>query len=156
MYFLSGGPSHKIPTWLKLAIPILFAVILVIAVPTVTVGLASPGGNEAKRNAYLGDMIMLFSVRRWFWLDSVLVKGEPALQDEQEVQLFSVACDSVKGYTTHLHIEPGHAFNVTAPFSILDHDLQDISNYFATASGNITVNMTVWSKDHSELRPMLL
>ena len=131
---------------------ILIVMILLAIVPTITLGLASPGGGETLHNAYLGDTIMLFSVRRWFWLKSVFVKGEPALRDEQEVKLFGVACDNVKGHTTFSHNEPGHAFtDVAVPFPILDHHLPDISNYFATASGNITVNMTVWSKDGSEL-----
>lgn len=130
---------------------ILCALILFIAVPTITLGLESPGGSADKHDAYLGDTIRLLSVRSWFWLESVLVKGKPALNDEQEVKLFSVACDSVKGYATFSHIQPGHFFNVSAPFSILDHHRRDVSNYFATASGNITVNMTVWSKDGSEL-----
>ena len=77
-----------------MVLPVLFTAIVLVAVPTVTLGYASPGGNETKHNAYLGDTIVLSSVRSWFWLESVLVKGEPALQDEQEVQLFSVAHDS--------------------------------------------------------------
>jgi len=151
MYFISGGLKCKVLVKLMIVVlPILFVMILVAAL-TITLGFASPDGSETKHDAYLGDMITLFSVGRWFWLESVLVKGEPALQDEQEVKLYSVACDSVKGYATFSHIEPGHTFNIAAPFPILDHHLSDISNYFATASGNITVNMTIWSKDHSEL-----
>ena len=155
---IAGGTKPKVTKVPKKLIGMLIGtllslalMILVLLVLTVTLGLASPGGNETQHNAYLGDTVALFSVTRWFWLESVLVKGEPALQDEQEVNLFSVACDSLKVYTTFSHIEPGHAFDVAAPFPILDHHLQDVSNYFATASGNITLNMTVWSKDLSKL-----